>query len=127
MQGHHRPIYAQRLNKDIAELFNHNFDCSASTLTVKQTADSWNVPGSIVLVVSIVQGPYRGGVFSFNFDIPENYPFKSVSVWACHSIWHPNIQLTTGKVALPLEWSPVITLRSVAMAVQVGFSPARVM
>jgi hypothetical protein len=41
-----------------------------------------------------------------------------VEVWAVYPIWHPNIDLRTGKVALPLEWSPVLTLKSIALAVQ---------
>lgn len=112
------PISLQRLNRDIAELFSSNLDCSASSVTVIQTADSMSALGSIQLEVRVFEGPYHGGRFTFCFQIPYNYPFTAVEVWAAHPIWHPNIDLRTGKVAIPLEWSPVLTLKSTALAVQ---------
>lgn len=115
-----RPLYAQRLNRDVAELFAHNFDCSSSTLTVTQTSDSLQSVGSLVLQIRIFEGPYRGGSFMFALTIPESYPFRPVEIYATQPIWHPNIDLFTGKVALPIEWSPVLTLNSIALAVQVS-------
>lgn len=109
---------AQRLNRDVAELFSSDFNCSASYLTVFQSGDSLNELGSINLESKVFEGPYRGGRFNFCFHIPANYPFKPVEVWATHPIWHPNIDLRTGKVAVPLEWSPVLTLHAFALAVQ---------
>eukprot|EP01036_Dinobryon_divergens_P035704 gene35704-46318_t len=50
--------------------------------------------------------------------IPECYPFRPVDVRAEHPIWHPNIDLQSGRVILPLDWSPTLTLNSVALAVQ---------
>lgn len=114
-----RAPYAQRLNRDVSELFSHNFDCSASSLKVLQTSDSLQASGSLLLQISIYDGPYRGGCFNFGLSIPENYPFRPVEVFATQPIWHPNIDLFTGKVALPMEWSPVLTLNSLALAVQV--------
>lgn len=111
-------LSSQRLNRDVAELFSSNLDCTASTVNVIQTADSLNEAGSITLEVRVFDGPYRGGRFSFCFNIPASYPFQTVEVWAVHPIWHPNIDLRTGKVAIPLEWSPVLTLKSIALAVQ---------
>ena len=61
------------------------------------------------------------GHFLFCLNIPENYPFGGVEVWVATStrpIWHPNIDLATGRVMLPLEWSPVLTLTSLALAIQ---------
>lgn len=114
-QGH---ISSQRLNRDVSELFSSNLDCSASYVTVVQTADSLNELGSISLEVRVFEGPYRGGRFTFCFHIPANYPFIAVEVWAVHPVWHPNIDLRTGRVALGLDWSPVLTLKSTALAVQ---------
>lgn len=114
-----RHPYAQRLTRDVAELFSHNFNCSSSSLNVVQMSDSLQTRGSLLLHISIYEGPYRGGCFSFGFDIPESYPFRSVDIFATQPIWHPNIDLYTGKVALPMEWSPVLTLNSLALAVQV--------
>jgi len=39
-------------------------------------------------------------------------------VWAVQPIWHPNIDLFSGKVSIPVAWSPVLTLNSVALGVQ---------
>jgi ubiquitin-protein ligase len=114
-----RPPYAQRLNRDVAELFTHNFNCSASSLTVIQMSDSLQTNGSLVLQICIYEGPYRGGCYLFGLNISESYPFRPVEVFAAQPVWHPNIDLYTGKVALPMEWSPVLTLNSLALAVQV--------
>lgn len=115
-----RPLYAQRLNRDVSELFSNNFNCSASTLSVAQTADSLQTDGCLTLCISIFEGPYRRGSYMFAMNIPENYPFRPVEIFAKQPIWHPNIDLFTGKVALPIEWSPVLTLNSIALAVQVS-------
>jgi ubiquitin-protein ligase len=107
------PMYFQRLNRDVNDLLLHDFNCSSSCLSVSQDENG------IALNVCILEGAYRGGHFSFLLDIPINYPFKEVNVWAKHPIWHPNVELLTGRVFLPLDWSPVLTLNSLALAVQV--------
>lgn len=114
------PMYFQRLNRDVTDLLSYNFNCSSSCLTVVKAENS-----DIVLNVCILEGPYTHGHFTFLLDIPINYPFKKVEIWAKHPIWHPNIDLLTGKVSLPLEWSPVLTLNSLAVAVQVAKSIAK--
>lgn len=114
---------SQRLNRDVAELFSSDFNCSSSKVTIYQLTDSLSEPGSITLENIVYEGPYRGGVFNFCFHIPANYPFRAVEVWATQPIWHPNIDLRTGKVAIPMEWSPVLTLTSFALAVQVTYYP----
>jgi ubiquitin-protein ligase len=127
----------QRLNKDISELFSSDFNCTASHLTVFQNGDSLNEPGSLNIESKVFEGPYRGGRFHFCFNIPANYPFKPVEVYSTHPIWHPNIDLKTGiclvfctivfvfspvgKVAVPIEWSPVLTLHAFALSVQMVF------
>lgn len=116
-----RPLYAQRLNRDVSELFSNNFNCSGSTLSVLQTSDSLQTDGCLILRITIFEGPYRRGSYAFGLNIPENYPFRPVEIYAKQPIWHPNIDLFTGKVALPIEWSPVLTLNSIALAVQVRF------
>jgi ubiquitin-protein ligase len=107
-----------RLTRDAAELFTTDFTCSASHLQVLQTADSLNDAGSIALEISVFEGSYRGGVFHFCFQIPANYPFRPLEIWAVQPIWHPNIDLKSGRMQIPLEWSPVLTLKSFARAVQ---------
>ena len=75
---------------------------------------------TIRLYVCIHQGPYQGGHFIFYMHIPGNYPFRGVSIMVDQSrpLWHPNVDMDTGRVLLPLEWSPVLTLTSLALAVQ---------
>ena len=107
------PMYFQRLNRDITDLLSHDFNCSSSCLSAVKDQNG------ITLNVCILEGPYNRGHFSFLLDIPFNYPFKYVEVWAKHPIWHPNVELLTGRVLLPLDWSPVLTLNSLALAVQV--------
>jgi ubiquitin-conjugating enzyme E2 M len=139
MQGERRPFYVQRINRDIAELFSHNFLCSSSNLTVvenisklsnDQLAENSNrnlssssvIVKSLSLNIAIFEGPYRGGRYIFTLSIPEGYPFKGADVSARQPIWHPNIDLQSGRVALPLDWSPVLSLTSLALAVQVIYT-----
>jgi ubiquitin-protein ligase len=131
MQGDRRPLYAQRLNRDIAELFSHDFSCSSSNVIVmdlEQNHDLSSISSNQAIIIKVIkicvkifEGPYRGGCYIFKMDIPESYPFKVVDVFAEQPIWHPNIDLVSGRVVLPIEWSPVITLNSLALAVQVLF------
>ena len=49
----------------------------------------------------------------------DDYPFKPVEIYARHPIYHPNIDIHTGKVAyLPVDWTPVLKLNFIALAVQ---------
>ena len=106
--------YMARLKRDIQDLISHDFSCSSSSLTVTQQEGE-----GFVLNVCIHEGPYHGGHFVFFLEIPEMYPFASVKVRAVQRpCWHPNIELKTGRVVMPMEWSPVITLTVVALAVQ---------
>jgi ubiquitin-protein ligase len=118
-------MYAHRLNRDISELFSHDFCCSSSNLSVTYREDADDYCDSIesygaylILCVEIYEGPYRGGCYLFELRIPHGYPFKIVDVYSKQPIWHPNIELQTGRVALPIDWSPVLTLNSLAVAVQ---------
>lgn len=106
-----------RLKKDIQELISHDFSCSAASLQVSQSEEE-HLSG-YVLNVCIHEGPYRGGHFVFYLDIPYTYPFNAVNIFALHRpIWHPNVELLSGRVSLPMEWTPVITLTVVAVAIQ---------
>lgn len=109
-----------RLTRDAAELLTADFTCSASSVIVTQTSESLNEPGSIALEINVFEGAYRGGRFYFCFQIPANYPFKSVEVWATSPIWHPNVDIRSGRMSIPLEWSPVLTLKTFARTVQVS-------
>ena len=109
-----RPLYFQRLNRDVADLLAHDFTCSSSCMSVSEGDHVL----SLKLNVCVFEGAYKNGHFSFLLDIPVQYPFKMVQVWSKHPIWHPNVELQTGRVHLPLVWSPILTLNSLALAVQ---------
>jgi ubiquitin-protein ligase len=85
-------------------------------MTVLQSSDESHC---ITLDDMVFEGPYTGGRFSFFFYIPANYPFRAVEVSAMQPIWHPNIDLNSGRVDIPMEWTPVLTLSSCVLAVQV--------
>lgn len=112
-KSHDNPIYVHRLKRDQLDLSKHDFDTGSSFL------DAVCSENAMRLIICIKEGSYRNGHFEFHVNIPSNYPFKMPDVWACHPIWHPNIDLHSGRVFLPLEWSPVLTLTSIAVAVQV--------
>jgi ubiquitin-protein ligase len=101
--------YLQRLRKDINDLLSHDFSCTSSTASVS--------PGEscegFFLSLCIHDGPYRGGHFTFYLGVPDTYPFSMVQVTAVNRpIWHPNIDMDTGVVLIPLEWTPVMTAKS---------------
>ena len=106
--------YYQRLNRDINDLMAHDFSCPSSSMVVTEGEDGL----SLRLNVCVFEGAYKNGHFVFHLDIPEQYPFQMVQVWSKHPVWHPNVELRTGRVFLPLDWSPVLTLNSLALAVQ---------
>ena len=130
--------HVKRINRDVHDLFHHDFNNTAASLRAEEMASHMGQhPGqshvssemcghdrvfySIKLTVCPHEGPYKGGHFIFSLNIPESYPFSGVEVWVATStrpIWHPNIDLVTGRVMLPLEWSPVLTLTSLALAIQ---------
>jgi ubiquitin-conjugating enzyme E2 M len=123
---------AKRVSKDVQNLFSHVFTSSATSVTVLELSetDEYNLSRqmqrqretlfTVRLHICVHEGPYRGGHFIFNMIISKNYPFGGVDVWADSSrpIWHPNVELQSGRVLLPLTWSPVLTLTNLAMAIQ---------
>lgn len=79
--------------------------------------------GKSHLSVSIVpgEGPYRGAVVVFIFDIPPEYPYNPPRVRCVTSIFHPNIQPDTGFVGLPLlgiDWRAVLSVNTVVFGLQ---------
>ena len=128
----------KRINRDIHDLFHYEFPTNTASIRAEEMPTNFGQQAeqhyvgsklcnhnrvfySLQLTVCPHEGPYRGGHFLFCLNIPESYPFTGVDVWVATStrpIWHPNIDLATGRVMLPLEWSPVITLTSLALAIQ---------
>ncbi|CAN0413479.1 unnamed protein product, partial [Ascophyllum nodosum] len=52
--------------------------------------------------VSINAGLYEGATFYFLVTIPPSYPFHAPSAVCTSRAWHPNIDLHSGFVSLPI-------------------------
>jgi hypothetical protein len=57
-------FYANRMNHDVAELFNQTHRCTGSDMVVKynetESIEAYN--GNVELCIQIYEGPYRGGM-----------------------------------------------------------------
>jgi len=71
------------------------------------------------------EGMYRGGRFTFDFKINQNFPHEPPKVECRQKIYHPNIDLQ-GKVCLNIlreDWKPVLNLNAVIVGLQVRSRP----
>ncbi|CAK0809534.1 unnamed protein product, partial [Prorocentrum cordatum] len=50
------------------------------------------------------QGFYRGGVFKFKLEIPENYPDRAPDLFFTSEVFHPIVEPSTGRVDLGVLW-----------------------
>ncbi|OAQ74647.1 NEDD8-conjugating enzyme Ubc12 [Purpureocillium lilacinum] len=70
---------------------------------------------NFVLTIDPDEGMYRGGKFTFDFAINQNFPHEPPKVRCRETIYHPNIDLE-GKVCLNIlreDWKPVLNLNAV--------------
>ena len=110
----------QRLRKDVTEVLHHDFTSPSAVVKIASCQEN-NIAAGLNLSLCLLEGPYRGGHFEYFLQIPDNYPFHPIHIWCRVPTWHPNIDLKTGHVSLPLNWSPVLSLVSVVISVQVRF------
>jgi ubiquitin-conjugating enzyme E2 M len=76
---------------------------------------------NFVLTIDPDEGMYRGGRFTFDFNINQNFPHEPPKVRCREKIYHPNIDLE-GKVCLNIlreDWKPVLNLNAVIVGLQV--------
>jgi len=69
------------------------------------------------------EGFYKGGRFSFNFKVGQNYPHEPPKVKCETQVYHPNIDLE-GNVCLNIlreDWKPVLTINSIVYGLQYLF------
>lgn len=73
------------------------------------------------LTIEPDEGMYKGGRFSFTFEISQGFPHEAPKVLCKEKIYHPNIDLQ-GKVCLNIlreDWKPVLNLQAVIVGLQV--------
>lgn len=76
---------------------------------------------NFTLTIEPDEGMYKGGSFTFDFKISQNYPHDPPKVKCKHKIFHPNIDLD-GNVCLNIlreDWKPVLNLNAVIVGLQV--------
>ncbi|POS69689.1 NEDD8-conjugating enzyme Ubc12 [Diaporthe helianthi] len=104
-----------RVQKDLSEL-------SLGTTMKTDFPDPDNIL-KFVLTIEPDEGMYRGGRFTFDFDINQNFPHEPPKVRCSQKIYHPNIDLE-GKVCLNIlreDWKPVLNLNAVIVGLQFLF------
>ncbi|KAF2096625.1 hypothetical protein NA57DRAFT_58528 [Rhizodiscina lignyota] len=104
-----------RVQKDLSEL--------SLGSTMKTTFPNPDDILNFVLTIEPDEGMYKGGRFSFNFAINQNFPHDPPKVKCKEKIYHPNIDLE-GNVCLNIlreDWKPVLNLNAVIVGLQFLF------
>jgi len=78
---------------------------------------------NFTLTIEPDEGMYKGGKFTFDFKINQNFPHDPPKVKCTQKIYHPNIDLE-GNVCLNIlreDWKPVLNLNAVIVGLQFLF------
>ncbi|RJE17677.1 NEDD8-conjugating enzyme UBC12 [Aspergillus sclerotialis] len=78
---------------------------------------------NFTLTIEPDEGLYKGGVFTFTFNVNQNFPHDPPKVKCVQKIYHPNIDLE-GNVCLNIlreDWKPVLNLNAVVVGMQFLF------
>ncbi|CEG44934.1 protein [Plasmopara halstedii] len=116
---------AMRVRKDVNELAKAKFTCSQAKTRV-EFPDGANNMLQLIFTISIIDltSPFANGDFNFLVDIPKTYPFHAPSVRCLTRVWHPNIDIATGKVMMSIlgrDWRPVLSINTVLLGLQLIF------
>ncbi|DBA05263.1 TPA: hypothetical protein N0F65_007425 [Lagenidium giganteum] len=118
-------LAALRVRKDVNELSKAKFTCT-QVKTKVDFPDGVDNMFQLIFTISIaeVQGPYANGDFTFFVEIPKTYPFHAPVVTCTTRVWHPNVDLETGRVMMPIlgqDWRPVLSINTVLLGLQLIF------
>lgn len=113
-----------RLSKDIEELTTKRYSTGYTNLFIslpqREGIHSY-LPFKLQIKPDLPH-LYSGAWFEFTIKFNPGYPFKPPEVFALNQVYHPNIDLDTGKVyceALLVDnWKPVMTANSIIFAVE---------
>eukprot|EP00469_Lotharella_globosa_P001583 CAMPEP_0167792630 /NCGR_PEP_ID=MMETSP0111_2-20121227/12667_1 /TAXON_ID=91324 /ORGANISM="Lotharella globosa, Strain CCCM811" /LENGTH=184 /DNA_ID=CAMNT_0007685569 /DNA_START=39 /DNA_END=593 /DNA_ORIENTATION=+ len=67
------------------------------------------------LTLAPQEGYWKGGEFTFRYQVPDNYPYKPPKITCMNKIYHPNIDYA-GAVCLNIlrkDWKPVLDTQGV--------------
>lgn len=118
-----------RVKKDMNELSSQRFTCPHATVKLvepcqKDEEESTNHQRGGQVIMSFSGGYYAGGTFVISVSLPETYPFRPPRVHCLTRVWHPNVELSTGRVSHPLlesDWKPVLSINAVVLGIQLLF------
>ncbi|CAM9886098.1 unnamed protein product [Pylaiella littoralis] len=116
-------LAALRVKKDIAELSQHRLNATHASTSIDFPDGTRNLL-KLKVGVSMTAGLFEGTTFYFILTIPPSYPFHAPTVVCTTRAWHPNIDLHTGLVSLPIlshDWRPVLSINTVVFALQLMF------
>ena len=110
-----------RMKKDLAEL-------AQAKMTSPHVQTTIDFPDGDVLhlrvTLRVAAGFYAGGTFVVSLRGPSNYPFKAPTAHTLTRVWHPNIDVESGRIRLPLlerDWKPVLSMNTVVFGLQLLF------
>uniref|UniRef100_M4BL78 UBC core domain-containing protein n=1 Tax=Hyaloperonospora arabidopsidis (strain Emoy2) TaxID=559515 RepID=M4BL78_HYAAE len=101
---------ALRVRKDVNELSKAKFTCSQAKTRVDFPDGADNML-QLIFTISIADVS----------EIPRTYPFHAPSVTCLTRVWHPNIDMATGKVMMSIlgkDWCPVLSINTVLLGLQ---------
>jgi ubiquitin-protein ligase len=112
-----------RVRRDIEDLAVKRYSSGSTDVFVslpKREKSQILIPVSII--VKNIDNPYYGAVFEAVVRVTPEYPFHPPEVHISNKVYHPNVDIDTGKMIIQAlswaDWLPVMTLNSVIFAVE---------